>query len=283
MNLLKLFVLLVVFGAVVLFGQVGLRALLPIWNKRIDRYVQWMVAAYKRLEEPIEPSWAQRVITTCLFVPLVLFTLIAAWPIGVLAAMVGGAAPYAWVKHRTFVFRQALDNQLVDALILMANALKSGLSLQQAVEMAATESAKPIVVEFERVQKEVQLGQSIDQALLHMSERVALPDLEMAVHSILTLRETGGNLSETFMTVAKTILERKKIEGKISALTAQGVYQGLAMCAMPFVMGALFFFMDPEYMRPMLTTGIGWALWVAVFVLDGLGMWMIMKVVKIDV
>ena len=71
-----------------------------------------------------------------------------------------------------------------------------------------------------------------------MTERVPLPDLEIAVHSIVTLRETGGNLSETFMTVANTIVERKKVEGKIGALTAQGLYQGFGMCAMPFVMAA---------------------------------------------
>jgi tight adherence protein B len=151
------------------------------------------------------------------------------------------------------------------------------------VELAATESKKPIVQEFEKVLKEVQLGQSIDHALMHMSERVALPDLELAVHSIVTLRETGGNLSETFMTVANTIVERKKVEGKIGSLTSQGLYQGYAMCAMPFIMGAMFYLMDPNYMRPMLTTGLGWALWVAVIVLDVLGMWLVMKIVKVDV
>jgi Flp pilus assembly protein TadB len=41
--------------------------------------------------------------------------------------------------------------------------------------------------------------------------------------------------------------------------------------------------MDPAYMEPMLTTGLGWAMWVAVIVLDALGMWMIMKIVDIDV
>jgi tight adherence protein B len=103
------------------------------------------------------------------------------------------------------------------------------------------------------------------------------------VHSIVTLRETGGNLSETFMTVASTIVERKKVEGKIGSLTSQGLYQGYAMCAMPFVLGALFYVIEPEYMEPMLTTGLGWAMWVAVIALDLMGVWLILKIVKIDV
>ncbi|MCX6552470.1 MAG: type II secretion system F family protein [Acidobacteria bacterium] len=283
MILLKPFVLLIGFAAAVLFVQVGLKSLEPIWNRRIARYSAWIVKAYKHLEEPVETAWAERFITVSIFAPFAVFWLLTAWPIGVLAASAGAAAPYAWVRYRLYLHKQAMDNQLVDVLILMANSLKSGLSLLQAVELGATESKKPIVSEFEKVLKEVQLGQSIDHALMHMSERAALPDLEMAVHSIVTLRETGGNLSETFMTVAHTIVERKKVEGKIGSLTAQGLYQGFAMCAMPFIMGGMFYLMDPNYMNPMLTTGLGWAMWVAVIVLDSLGMWAILKIVDIDV
>jgi tight adherence protein B len=283
MIVLKPFVLLLGFAAAVAMVRIGLPALEPIWNRRIAGYTAWIVEAYKHLEEPVAAQWAARFITVSLVAPFVVFTLLTAWPVGLLAAMAGAAAPYAWVRLKLHQRRQAMDGQLVDVLILMANSMKSGLSLLQAVELAATESKKPIVGEFEKVLKEVQLGQSIDHALMHMAERAKLPDLEIAVHSIVTLRETGGNLSETFMTVAHTIVERKKVEGKIASLTAQGLYQGLAMCAMPFVMGAMFFFMDPAYMEPMLTTGLGWAMWVAVIVLDALGMWMIMKIVDIDV
>lgn len=283
MNLLMILVLLIVFGASALGAFHGAQSILAWWNRRIGRYTNWVVDAYATLEEPVEVSWARRVITISILGPFALFVLLGAWPIGVVAAIAGGLGPYGWVRYKRHAHMQAIDNQLVDALILMANALKSGLSLQQAVDMAAAESKKPIVSEFEKVQKEVQLGQSIDNALRGMSDRIALPDLEMAVHSIITLRETGGNLSETFMTVANTIVERKKIEGKISAITAQGVYQGVALCAMPFVMGLLFFFMDPDLMRPMLTTGLGWAIWTVVIILDALGMWMILKIVRVDV
>ena len=283
MVLLKPFVLLIVFGAVLVVFQIGIPGLTPWWNRRIERYVNWMLGVYKKLEEPAEPAWARRTITLSIFGPAFVFIALGAWPIGLLAAVVGGAGPYAWVRYRGHLHTQALDNQLVDVLVLMANSLKAGLSLQQALELAATESRKPIAGEFEKVMREIQLGQSVDRALLNMSERVELPDMEIAVHSIVTLRETGGNLSETFMTVANTIVERKKVEGKIAALTSQGVYQGLSMCAMPFILGAIFYVMDPGYMHFMLTSAIGWALWVAVFILDALGMWMIVKIVRIDV
>ncbi len=283
MVFLKPFVLLIVFGAALIVVLLGFPGIAPWWNRRIGGYVAWLRDTYKSIGEPVEAAWATRVVTLSIFIPMLLFMALGAWPIGLLAAVVGGAGPYGWARYRRHVYRQAMDNQLVDVLLLMANSLKAGLSLQQAIDLAASESRKPIVSEFEIVRKEIQLGQSVDHALTGMSERVGLPDLEIAVHSIVTLRETGGNLSETFMTVAQTIVERKKVEGKISALTAQGVYQGLSMCAMPLLLGGIFYLLDPNYMQLMLTTAIGWSLWVLVFILDALGMWMIVKIVRIDV
>jgi tight adherence protein B len=261
----------------------GLPAILPILNRRLDRYTSRLVGACAEIDEPMTLARARRLLAVATLAPFAVFTAVAAWPVGVFAAIAGAAAPYLWVRVRRAAYRRTMDNQLVDVLVLMANAMKSGLTLVQALELAATESKRPIVRQLETVLQEIQLGQSIDRALTDMSERVALPDLELAVHSIVTLRETGGNLSETFMTVANTIVERKKVEGKIASLTSQGMYQGYAMCAMPFVLGAMFFLIEPDYMGSMFGTGLGWAMWAAVIALDLMGLWLMLKIVKVDV
>jgi tight adherence protein B len=279
----KPLVLLLGAAAAVLIALAGLPAIVSIWNRCLDRYTSWLVGACAEIDEPMAPARAQRLLAASILVPFVVFTALAAWPVGVCAATAGAAAPYLWLKARQAAYRRTMDNQLVDVLVLMANSMRSGLTLVQALELAATESKPPIVRQIATALQEIQLGQSIDRALTNMSDRVALPDLELAVHSIVTLRETGGNLSETFMTVANTIVERKKVEGKIASLTSQGLYQGYAMCAMPFVLGAMFFLIEPEYMGPMLSTGLGWAMWLAVIVLDLMGMWLILKIVKVDV
>lgn len=279
----KPLVLLLGAAAAVVIVLAGLPAVIPAWNRRLDRYASRLVAARAEIDEPTTLARARRLLAASALVPFAVFTAVAAWPVGVCAAIAGAAAPFLWVNARRTAYRRAMDNQLVDVLVLMANAMKSGLTLVQALELAATESKPPIVRQLETVLQEIQLGQSIDRALTDLSDRVALPDLELAVHSIVTLRETGGNLSETFMTVANTIVERKKVEGKIASLTAQGLYQGYAMCAMPFVLGAMFFLIEPEYMGPMLGTGLGWAMWAAVIALDLMGMWLVLKLVKVDV
>lgn len=257
--------------------------IVPWWNRRTERYAKWIVAEQARMYQPTTEAAAQRLLALSTFVPALVGFAAGSPLMAIVLGVLGAAGPYGLVRYRDRVRRRTLDSQLIDALILMANGLKAGLSLFQAVELAADELKPPIADEFGRLLKELRLGRLIDEALLEMAERLGLPDLEIAVHSIVTLREAGGNLSETFFTVANTIVERKKVEGKIQALTASGVYQGVGLCCMPFVLALVFYLMDPNYMRPMFTTWIGWGIWAVVLVLDAMGMFTILKIVKIDV
>ena len=110
-----------------------------------------------------------------------------------------------------------------------------------------------------------------------------IEDVRIVVDSILTLRETGGNLSETFDVVANTIVERKKVSGKIKSMTAQGMAQGFIMCLMPPGMLLLFSFIDPTYTEPLFGTLLGWVVLALVAGLDLMGFWAMLKIVSIDV
>ena len=203
--------------------------------------------------------------------------------VGLVFAAGGYFGPWFLVKYRRSKRIDTIDNQFIDALHLMSNALKSGLSLQQALELVVREMKPPIADEFGRLVKEIHLGRLTDDALRRFAERLALDDVQLAVDSILTLRETGGNLSETFQVIANTIVERKKVQGKIKAMTAQGMTQGMVACAMPIFMMLMFSLIDPGFMTPFFTTPLGWMLLVMVFVLDAMGMWLMFKLVKVDV
>ena len=192
-------------------------------------------------------------------------------------------AAWAVVKYLRKRRLDQIDDQLVDALRMMANALKAGLSLQQALELVRREMKAPISDEFGTVVKEIHLGQLTDHALRRMAERVPLEDLGLAVDSILTLRETGGNLSESFQVIANTIVERKKVQGKVKALTAQGMAQGVLVGSMPIGMLLIFSFIDANYVRPLFTTVLGWVILAVVLILDAAGVLLMFKLVKVDV
>jgi tight adherence protein B len=173
--------------------------------------------------------------------------------------------------------------QMVDALSLMSNGLKSGLSVVQSLGLVTQEMPNPIQQEFNLVLSENKLGVSLEEAFLNLSQRVQTDDVEMFVTSVNILKETGGNLAETFDTIVTTIRDRIKVENKISALTAQGFYQGVVVMMVPPILGLVFYQTDPDFMRPLFTTPIGWLIIMVIFLLEAVGFFVIMKVVKIDV
>jgi tight adherence protein B len=258
------------------------------WLRRIDQYARWMAIEFGAMFREISPDQAKRIITGTVVGGLALGLLLGDGVLGRLVAtavlgLAGYFGPWAVVKYLRKRRLDQIDDQLVDALGMMANALRSGLSLQQALDLVAREMKPPIADEVGRVMKEIHLGQLTDHALRRMAERVPLEDLGLAIDSILTLRETGGNLSESFQVIAHTIVERKKVQGKIKTLTAQGMAQGLLAGAMPAALLLILSIVDASFIRPLFTTPLGFLMLIVAAVLDAMGIYMMFRLVRVEV
>jgi tight adherence protein B len=255
---------------------------------RTRTYGSWIVDEFDAMFEAITVERAQAFITG-MTVGGALIGFLLGNSLGsrvffaIFLAGLGYFVPKFFVIWRRRQRLDRIDDQLVDALRLMSNGLKAGLSLQQALELAVRETKPPIADELARVVKEIHLGRLMDDALRRFAERVPLEDNRIVVDSILTLRETGGNLSETFDVMASTIVERKKVSGKIKSMTAQGMTQGFIMCLMPPGMLLLFSFIDPTYTAPLFNTMLGWVVLAIITALDLMGLWLMFKLVQIDV
>jgi tight adherence protein B len=274
--------------ALVLFVSSSLGSLVGWWNARTHKYASWMAIEFDGMFRELTVDKAQRIISYTVLGGIVMGLLLGDGILGRAVAMTilglaGYFGPWGVVLYQRYRRLESIDGQLVDTLILMSNGLKAGLSLQQSLELVAREMKPPISDEFGRIVKEIHLGRLTDDALRRFRERVPLEDVNIAVEAILTLRETGGNLSETFEVIAHTIMERKKVQGKIKSLTAQGMSQGILICLMPPAMMLLFSILDASYMRPFFTTPLGWMMMTAMFVLDGMGLWLMFHLVKVDV
>jgi tight adherence protein B len=173
--------------------------------------------------------------------------------------------------------------QLVDALQAMANAFKAGLTFPQAIEHVAREGMPPLSQEFSLFVKEVKLGVPLEEALVNMAKRVGSDDLELVVVSTNIARQLGGNMAEMFETISITIRERFRLEGKIDALTSQGKMQGWIVASMPLLLGLVLNQMRPDLMGPMLDHMFGYILVAVVAVMETLGIFIIRRIVNIDV
>lgn len=280
----KHFVLLMVAGAAALLAWRILQPLSEWWDRYLTKWSHWMQFELEAMHHDVPRNRCRQILAYTVAVMSVLgFLLNYSLFFALVFAGLGTLVPRWGIGYlRGRRFRQ-INEQLGEALTLVSSSLRSGLSLQQGVELVVQEMDPPIAEEFATVVKETKLGLPLDDALRNLAERVPTPDLDMVVTAIVTIRETGANLAEVFDVIAHTVRERKKVEGKIQAMTAEGMTQGVMMCAVPPVLILMFYFLDPTLVAPLFTTILGILLLLVIVALDAMGMWMILKTVKIDV
>jgi len=176
-----------------------------------------------------------------------------------------------------------VKSQLVDALGMVSNALRSGLSLQQGFQMVAEEMPAPIAQEFQLVVSSQQLGKTFDAALEEFKERIPLEEIDLLISSLIILRETGGNIIETLEVITHTIREEQRVKSKIKTVTTQGVAQAVVISALPFFLAGALYIIAPAYILPLFEHPLGWSMIAFMLLMQGAGMWMMKKIVTIKV
>ena len=198
-------------------------------------------------------------------------------------AVAGFFVPVGAVRFYRKRRLKRFDTQLTAALQQMANSLRAGLTLPQAIEHIGRESPAPLGQEFGLFVKEVKLGVSIEEAFVNLANRVGSEDMDLVTTSTNIARQLGGNMAEMFEAIAATIRERFRLEGKIAALTSQGKLQGLIVALLPLAIGVFLASYRPDLVEPMFESAYGYLLVIAVVVLQGAGFLSIRRVVSVDV
>ena len=166
--------------------------------------------------------------------------------------LIGFLTPMSVMRVRQHHRRTKFARQLADALMLLASSLRSGYGFIKGLELVAAEMDDPMAKELKRALREIQVGSTVDQALLSLSKRVANADMEIVICAYLIQREVGGNLTELMEKVAETIRERFRVRADIRTLTAQGRLSGIVVSLLPLVLSGLIMLVNPSYFEPLL-------------------------------
>lgn len=194
-----------------------------------------------------------------------------------------------WTAPKMIVMRlwekrcSRITDQMVDGMTIMSNGIKAGQSLTQSMERVVENISGPLSQEFSLVLNKVRLGMSVEDSLNEFGERIPRQDVQMFVTSVNILKETGGNLAETFQTITTTVRERQKVEKKIQALTAQGTMQAVIISLVPLLLLGVFLVLDPAYVMPLFTKPLGWVTLFLMLTLQTIGIVVMKKVVTIKV
>jgi tight adherence protein B len=200
---------------------------------------------------------------------------------GILSIMIFFVPPIA-VNFAINKKRDKFESQLPGALSLLRNSVEAGMSFLQSMELVANEMDPPISDEFSKVIHESQVGIDLKTSFHRMLERVDSTELKLMTIAVLIQREVGGNLSEILDIILETIRERIQLKGEIKAITAQGRASAALIGALPPLLLVVMNFINPDYMSPLFTTFLGQGILAGCFMMECIGIYMIMQIIKVD-
>ncbi len=192
------------------------------------------------------------VVTALLFIlgaPLILL------PGGLLVGAVG--LPRWFVAfHRNRRVKQFLE-EFPNALDIIVRAVKSGLPLNDGIRLIASESPEPVRGEFRRMVEAQQVGVSIPDAALRMTETMPCPEAGFFGIVIQIQAQAGGNLSEALGNLSRVLRDRKKMKAKVQALSMEAKASAAIIGALPIIVATLVYLSSPNYIMPLFVTSTG--------------------------
>lgn len=196
-------------------------------------------------------------------------------------ALAGAFLPPLYIKKEVKKKRELFRIQLGDALMILSNGIRAGLSFSQALDSVSKAMPDPIGGEFRTASMEIQLGISVEESLLSIADKMNCDDLRLLTTAVVVQQRVGGNLSEIMDTIAGTIRDRFKIQRNVRTLTAQGRASGIMIGSLPILILVAVSFINPEYMNPMYNTLKGKLLLFLSVIMEITGFLIIRKIVDI--
>ncbi|MFA5207037.1 MAG: type II secretion system F family protein [Lentisphaeria bacterium] len=199
------------------------------------------------------------------------------------AAVLAFQVPAWWLAWRIKQRRLAFEVKLLDLTVGVANGLRAGAALPQSLELVARDIGGPMQEELAILLHEYRLGIDLAEALNRMCARMPGEDLFLLTSAVRLTLQSGGSLSEVLDRITDTIRNRTEFQEKLRTMTAQGRFEAIFMASAPMLAFLLIYWIQPELMRPMVTTKIGWCAIGAVVTLEVIGFLCINKIVTVEV
>lgn len=149
---------------------------------------------------------------------------------------------------------QKFLDELPNAMDVIVRGIRSGLPLNDCLRMIATEAVEPLRTEFRMVMEATTIGVPIGEAIMKLYERVPVPEANFFAIVINIQQKAGGNLSEVLNNLSKVIRDRKRMKGKISAMSMEAKASAAIIGSLPIVVGVLVYGTSPKYIELLWTT-----------------------------
>ncbi|WP_322845779.1 type II secretion system F family protein [Pseudomonas sp. B33.4] len=161
--------------------------------------------------------------------------------------------------------------QLPQLLDHTVRSLKSGRTLSDAVMGGIEASEDPLKKAMGRVQRNVQLGVNLPDAVSDFAELYEQDELRMFALGLKVNHRYGGNASELLENLIKLIRERDQGARQLRALTGETRMTAWVLGSLPLLLVSYFMLTNPGYMLGMWNDASGQHMLISAAVLQVFG------------
>lgn len=152
--------------------------------------------------------------------------------------------------------KQMFIEQLPEICRILANSTRSGMTLNQGIQLISQEIAEPAKSEFKRMAHELSLGIDFSMALRTMEKRIEHKEFQLFAATLLIQKKAGGNISAVLDEMSQTLDERKLLKQEVKTMTAEQRYVSNMVPLIPIFLVLMMNNIIDGFLDP-LFTGIG--------------------------
>ena len=178
--------------------------------------------------------------------------------------------------------RNTIESGLLQAVVIMNSAFKSGKNIYQAINIVRTSLSSPIKEEFDIIAKDLNYGLDLTTVFSRFYDRVKVDEIKYITSSLSLLNKTGGNIVSVFNMIEKHFYDKLKIKNELSSLTSSSKMLYKVLIFIPFIFVIIIITLNPNYFNPLITTKIGLVLDIIMLLIYILYIIVIKKILRVE-
>ena len=178
-------------------------------------------------------------------------------------------------------YKKKIENDMLEAITIMNNAFKAGMSIIQAIDLVSLKLNGPISNEFKKISQELSFGLDMEVAFKRFSSRIKIEEAVYLTSSLSVLNKTGGNIIKVFDSIEKTLLNRKKLQLELKSLTSSSKLIMYALILIPLVFVIFISIINKGYFEPLFTNPIGIVLLIIMLIIYISYIFVVNRVMKV--
>ena len=153
--------------------------------------------------------------------------------------------------------KKKFTENFATAIDIIVRSVKTGLPTNEALRIVAREVPDPVGCEFHNLVESLKVGVTLEQGMKRMME--SMPTTEVGFFTIvMTIQsKSGGNLSEALGNLAFVLRDRRRLQGKIKAMSSEAKASAMIIGSLPPGVMGIVYLTTPAYIAKLFTERAG--------------------------